>query len=346
MKRQSEVIDLSSETDPDATESETDSEAAESKKSPKKARLQEEEMDSESESEAPSSQRVKMSLKSANFVKRMTLEATGAMPGAWLRGCSKRTNGVVLYCTGLVRPYKRVHDQIRQRGEWVEFYRKCRLRPGFTHFSEQEMEKWLVDNARPGSIASLGSDNPQDRLVVKTPGKEPSQFLKMGDNVCNPDGFTSADMEALLPRPAKTKKHKKHSLVLHRSGYELMDATINVLAVFDPRTTSLVLDLENRTEDTQPTAGKKFIKISDTVGTCYESAPKSNFAPSPDLKRLGALIFRMDNGELKSLLQKLLRFAPLAVKMDDENFPTPLVLQAVCERCLIHPGGKRPFFGV
>ncbi len=294
---------------------------------------------------------IKLTRKSASFISRMPVEATGSLPNVVLVGCSKRTWNAIVKVTGIVQPYANVHRQIKELGEWSEFVRRCQLLPGFKDHSElsrdfNKMETWLVGNAREGSLASLGSDHDADRIIVEKQGQDKSQFLLMGDQICDANGFTSSEIEAFIPRPEKTKTHKKHTLVLHRSGFRICTNLENPLAKY--RKCTLLFDLETREEVQMQIKNKNFVLIASDCGVFYESSPKLKqpYAAPLALGELGILIGKMDSGELKSLLQKLLRFAPDQIEMSDIKYKTSLVLQAVCECCLVHPGGRSPNTGL
>ncbi len=286
---------------------------------------------------------VKLTRKSASFITRLPVEATGALENVVLKGCSKRTWKCLVKLTGIVRPYANVHKQIKELGEWDEFVKRCLLKPGFKDKMKNtiEMEKWLVENARDGSLASLGSDDEKDLIVVISPGETGSQFLLMGDNITNPNGFTSSQIENFIPRPAKTKSHKKHTLVLHRSGFSIDDGFENPLTKF--KKCDILLDLESRSSVTDQIPNKKFVLVAPNCGVFYESGTKPKYVPKNDLE---ILIGKMDSGELKSLLQKLIRFSPQQVEMGPVRYDTSQVLQAVCESSALHPGGKSPNTGL
>jgi len=301
--------------------------------------------------ESPSSKSVKLTRKSASFLSRLPVEATGALPNVVLIGCSKRTSNARVRVTGIVQPYSNVHRQIKELGEWNEFVRRCQVLPGFRDDPElannfDKMEAWLTQNARDGSLASLGSDHAGDRIIVEKPGTEKSQFLLMGDHICDPNGFSSAQIESFIPRPEKTKAHKKHTLVLHRSGFRICTNLENPLMKF--KQCAVMYDLETGLEVVHRVTNKHFVLVAPNCGVFYNSDPslKRAYSAPKLLDDLGILIGNMDCGELKSLLQKLLRFAPRKVVMGDQRYETSLVLQAVCECSLVHPGGKSPNTGL
>jgi hypothetical protein len=151
-------------------------------------------------------------------------------------------------------------------------------------------------------------------------------------------------MEALIPRPAKTKAHKKHTLVLHRSGFSIDDGFENPLTKF--KKCDLFLDLESGGAVANRVPNKKFVLVAPNCGVFYETVRKPTYVANSKLQDLGMLIGEMDSGELKSLLQKLIRFAPLAVLMGPNQYDTSEVLQSVCEASSVHPGGKSPNTGL
>ncbi len=106
------------------------------------------------------------------------------------------------------------------------------------------------------------------------------------------------------------------------------------------------MDLETQKEVVTRAKDKHFILVAPNCGVFYESSPqlKKPYVAPTKLGELGVLVGKMDSGELKSLLQKLLRFGPAKVEMGGTQYMTGEVLQAVCECCLVHPGANTGLF--
>jgi len=285
-----------------------------------------------------------------NYLVSMPVKATGAMAGIRLVGHRPRTKAVLLSFENMIRPLRSCLDKIKGGGQWLLFVERCRKLPGFLEFSAEQMASWLEKNASDESTF-FGE---KERVFVHHAGTSTSQFLLMG-NVAG-QSRTVQELEKLIPRPSKTKPGKKHTLVFHRGGFCIAPPTPekniedNAIAASECK---LLLDLESGEEVTMKTqceleqimSKKKFIHITPTTGVFYESAQKKppSIPCEKNLGKIGLIINQMDSGELKSLLQKLIRYASYEVRLgDEEKYCTRDVLMAVMQRAALHSGGFVP----
>ncbi len=265
-----------------------------------------------------------------------SLGCTGALKGTILQGFRPRTQKTEIVLTEDVYPYADYIAVLQEDpAEWEDFVHQTARLPGFREWhSVERVREWLTSQSCKGAMASLGTDVEHTHIQVLSVGVSPSQFVENLDDETKEKLLTTAysaeDLEALFPRPETSKK--KHTLVLHRSGWRIKH--VEPVKVPDVSAFELLLDFESGQELRVPPQDKKFLAITPTCGVFYESHPPSSL-PKPTYH---PFLESLTLGALKSLLQKLIRFRAPLVEIDGQEFPTPVILEQVMRLAAASPG--------
>lgn len=287
----------------------------------------------------------------------MALRATGVLAGTQLIGHRPRTRDCIITLDRDLGPLASDIATLKSQGHFPLFVAKCLQLPGFKErFSTaEEMATWLETHADEANATFLGDGTNEAEIKVKVLRVGSGQFLDMeeqngsGTLLGNEDGFTPSELENLLERPDKTRAGKRHTLVMHKGGFCHYVLPSQTELRSRMATCSVLLNLETGEEvskkDISTYAHKKFTLVGpkSDVGVFYECAGQERpVFPDRHLGVVGKLIAKMTSGELKSLLQKLIRYASQRVVCGEESYPTAEVLQCVMETALLHKGGFVP----
>ncbi len=290
----------------------------------------------------------------------LPVNATGALKNTVLIGTQPKCQSTRLILDQDVRPRAEEHDSIKADNNWTPFLAKVFSLPGFCQMENvSQVEKWLEANAvRKGRRNSLGDDE-KAQIRILSLGVSPSQFLQLPESVLKRT-MSAQEIENLIPRPPSTKPTTKHTLMLHRSGFRMeeiqkkMESNLKTPLNIPKR----IYDLDNSQElkekpnDVEDERQQMFLPEFD-LQVVYTSDTKENVLKDctrPNIPQaIHDFIQEMTAGELRSLLQKLIRFAPPTIVMNVAHglieADAREVLIAVLLRFVQHPGGFVPHLG-
>lgn len=260
-----------------------------------------------------------------------SLKFTGAKAGTRLLGCRPRTKGAIIVLDNDVHPLKSCLEYVRKQGQMDLLIARCLQIPCF--HSREEVEQWFAEATDDKTFLDLDIG-----VTVHEVGK--SQFLKIPNVVGQ--HMTVGDLENEFPRPPKTKDNKKHTLVMHIGGWSAW----GMQTTSEQKPCKQYLDFDelylNHHIKTLKQTKKKWVNVND-YGICYESFVRPiALHLTHDLGAMSKLLLRMTSGELKSLMQKLLRKSPAQVSLGTEVYDSRLVLNQLIDIALLHKGGFVP----
>jgi hypothetical protein len=313
---------------------------------------------------------------SADHIERFSVSLTGARVGDILNGCSDgTTKGAVLKIHSEDVPLQaRQVDSIKQYPDlWTLYINKLGSIPFFSKMSELEREIWIEHNVQSNE-SSIGEEGSRIEVVQigKLSAKIPEDDVEkmMQPNEDSEDGFWSfKEIENFVPK-TNTSAARRHTLILIRSFWK-----IAISYEIASETEDLVIHLENgsvykgykssQREDiylldsiTKALTTKKgdWVRIlgnqglqrvgmvSNKVGLTADGIMKYITPRVPNSSRILHSFRNLTMSAYKSLLQKIIRFSPRYVDLEDGGAPIESgeMLIACIGQLASHPGAFIP----
>lgn len=295
----------------------------------------------------------KLRNKAERLVREMNVIVTGARQGELIKGVRNTSSGALISLVkGDLPAAGRELSLVRLFPDlWSLFLSKMRNTPHFSNLSIDICTGWF--NSHEVDSAYFLSDSSQVRARVLDVGR--STFLKAGekglDEIISLFKTSLKDLEQYIPRKPGSKAD--HHTLIFLPQYWKLENTFHRKANFSSKT--LFFDLPN----------KKFVKrAKNVIVLSLEEEVSIAFGvekpgPKPDYWELlkerypdeqeGVLIdflvkelSSFTAAGYKSLLQKLIRYAPLKVKVGEEEVDAQFLLHFTFTSLLVHPGAFVP----
>lgn len=301
-------------------------------------------------------------LNAEKWVKKMACDVTGARPGEMLEGCSVCTKGALMRLCGsesFVFPPRKVRVQgIKQFPDlWREYMIKLCSINFFAEMDDDSMrEKWLLENGSDSETDLASLDGALVELVQ--PG---SDFMSKVDDPDALDQYVgceepvlAADIKNLVPKKSKAKNQTLfflHGMWRVEQKYAVTYKHCGTCPLLNLVTGSGECDMghECSQEEVIYKLGedeKALSVLCNRHGISLDSDSIMQVAKrfiKEDIGLLEECTRGFTMAAFKSLMQKIIRFAPSHVVVrDDENVRVVDMLVFAMAKLLSHTGSFQP----
>lgn len=305
-------------------------------------------------------------------VKAIALNSTGARSGDIIIGVTDLSDGAIIrIIEGTVPPSKKDLDEVRLFPDmWEVLLRKLDVIDFFHEMSIFERSVWLSLNERAGDYDIAETD-----AIIEVMDVGKSNFLTIdsdqvtqilsGNEEREDKGWSALEVRNMFPLKPGSKA-RRPTLIFHPHRWKLNISYQRVSTIDGP-----VYDSNGKIVDGSSMEDEEFV-VFENIPKSYlaskqgykidEKGPfgivwspehkevdylgvlKSRIAPA-DRKKVDMVVeacYNFTAAGYKSLLQKIIRYAPLWVVVGDEEIDASLVLEAVFTLLLIDPGSFIP----
>lgn len=284
-------------------------------------------------------------------VKYMAVNITGARPGETIVGVHNISRGAIMRIrSGVVPASKDDLDKIRLFPDlWTVMLQKLRAVEFFSEISDYEITSWLYENQRAGDFDMAEVQNIE--VEVADVGK--STFNKISqerlDEILAGNITNLREVREEFPRKPGSKA-RRHTLIFFLHWWKIsQDVIISTNFdgdVFDMRENSLrkaKLGEEIRVFELSESEKSLGVILEETERVDYLKLLRKRFdKDSETIEKVREECKNFTPAGYKSLLQKLIRYAPLKVKIGDDFEDADFVLCCVFTFLLMSPGSFVP----
>ena len=293
--------------------------------------------------------------KGTSLLNSMPVSVTGARSGEILFGIRNTSScAMIEYKGSLIRPFKGHLDFIRD-GDWKKFIHKLGKLRFFKHMTFVEREKWLEKNQSMKKVEI--SEVPQSKIKVLDTGS--SNFgtkltEKNLEELYKKEFIDTRKVRSMFPRKPGSRAARQ-TLIFLSSFWKVTEdkkecSNFNGI-LFDIERAKVLRGEYKNTDDTLSIVRmddrKVGILYSDNPGLNRESIIKIILRIYPDMNEKD--VKSVEDGTetftpagFKSLIQKIIRFRPLDVEINNVLFSSGFVLIVSIGLLIINPGSFVP----